>query len=113
MKQSEKRELKSKVREAIMEAFEAGAVDEFIEAKGLVVEDLALADAGVVLEILGEHVAIDPVVKAKSFDLADSIEVLADKEQKEQERIAKKMEKLAKLKAKAEAEAKEKEEKGE
>lgn len=105
MNQREKRELKGKVREALMEAVSDGVLDKYFLGRGLNVEDNALADAGVVLEIKGEYVALDAVVKSKSFDLEDSIEELADKERKERERIAKKLAKLEKLK--------EKEEKGE
>jgi hypothetical protein len=104
MNQNEKRELKNKVREAIMKAVEAGVLDSFLVDEGLTVEDRALADAGVILGLSGEFVAIDAVVKSKSFDLEDSIEALADKERKEAERVAKKIAKLEKLKAKADRE---------
>ena len=104
MNQNEKRELKNKVREAIMKAVEAGVLDSFLVDEGLTVEDRALADAGVILGLSGEFVAIDAVVKSKSFDLEDSIEALADKEKKEAERVAKKIAKLEKLKAKADRE---------
>jgi len=88
---NEKREFKREFVLTLFDVLNSAYAREAFAERGLEFGEGALSAVGVVFETKAGLVAVDGIVKAESFDLADSVDLYAERERKREEAIAKKL----------------------